>query len=969
MSHAQKTSQSLVRAPNAVEQGRGQSIPTSESRPDDSLTSAIGTDAHDTAASSANAQPVPRHVRFPSGYDHNSSECSSALQSLTSNSTLSTLSNLEGSKVDFLAAATATRDGVLRESVFSEWKDDASSLDTLDPEEMQKKDPLGVELWKLFSKTKSQLPNSDRLTNLSWRMMSMNLRRMEQEKLTSGNPQVSDVDEATSGMSRGTIHSTRPAQNAPSGIAQLHRSVASQANVADQDLMNIDDFIVPSSIATPTGISPITSDDVDFDLDLSSTVTAVSAIPIKQQQRLRFDDLSLARASAPSVPPANQRTDFSYVQRHVRKTSIDERRPPKRRAEASPQVPPVSNTAMASRDPTAEAALQEYSLESSLPSHSRLHQTQMSFNLDTFNLDADPILNSAGPFQQQFPFSPLESPVVGGGMFSGLLGGPEMAMASNTSDFQPQSMPGFPSSTSTPHSVADNEQLQFSNQTQHASMTGFSHNHRIPQGLSQSVPQQQFVFNPNSRNVFSAVSSSSTLAPSFSHSSFHIPGQFDNMGNINSDFSHPHSLPLSRHENLFHFGGDSDNEDDEAFSFPESGLMSSGYSPSDDLNLDPNGYVWDNSLAQQFNNARYPGGQPRKGVTIGMTEVIPNAQVWEHGGLGRGHGSAASVSDIRNRGGDPRTRKIARTTSSPNTAGMSTGMFSIRTRASPASPSESGFNSAVPSRPGSPRLGLDGNGPPTSCTNCLTQTTPLWRRDPEGHPLCNACGLFLKLHGVVRPLSLKTDVIKKRNRGTGATIPVGTARSKKAQSRKNSVAQAPVTTPSSGKATGNESESPRSIAGGSTAPTPPNVTAADKPVKTVIAIAPGPPKPISQNPPAIAPRAVAPRRTRKQSRASTTLPSGSSDPAEGDDATRATVSWVDSKTPSSQKSSTSLSQTKANAASMHAQMVPQGGTSPDDVSMGGDDIPQQPQSSGQRPFAPSGMMSGPQEWEWLTMSL
>ncbi|OAD00761.1 GATA-type zinc finger transcription factor, partial [Mucor lusitanicus CBS 277.49] len=52
----------------------------------------------------------------------------------------------------------------------------------------------------------------------------------------------------------------------------------------------------------------------------------------------------------------------------------------------------------------------------------------------------------------------------------------------------------------------------------------------------------------------------------------------------------------------------------------------------------------------------------------------------------------------------------------------------------------------------------------TQCYNCSTQTTPLWRRDPSGNPLCNACGLFLKLHGVVRPLSLKTDVIKKRNR-------------------------------------------------------------------------------------------------------------------------------------------------------------------------------------------------------------
>ena len=56
---------------------------------------------------------------------------------------------------------------------------------------------------------------------------------------------------------------------------------------------------------------------------------------------------------------------------------------------------------------------------------------------------------------------------------------------------------------------------------------------------------------------------------------------------------------------------------------------------------------------------------------------------------------------------------------------------------------------------------------PKTCTNCFTQTTPLWRQNPEGQPLCNACGLFLILYGVVRPLSLKTDVIKKRNRGFG----------------------------------------------------------------------------------------------------------------------------------------------------------------------------------------------------------
>lgn len=601
------------------------------------------------------------------------------------------------------------------------------------------------------------------------------------------------------------------------------------------------------------------------------------------------------------------------------------------------------------------SGLHDYSLDSHVTAAPQPQHPPMPFNLDTFNLDNDPILNSAGPLQQSFTFSPVGSPMMSTGGFNHLYS-THMPPPRSASSFQSPPNSAYPSTVSTPQPIAEGEQMFFGNQLHLThSVPSFQQQH---QQLQHGNSQQQFIFNPSGDSLFSAISAS---APShgFHQPAFQMPGHLDPTNVMHQDFQ-PSSMPMSRHEGVFSFGGDEDDEDEDHTFSDGNFMMSQGLSP-EDASFDVHGnYQWDGSNQCGSSSGRF-GGSAKKGVQIGGAEMIPSPQSWDHGGLNRGHGSAASVSDFRNRSGDPRTRKIPRTTSTPNTAGMATGMFSIRTVSSPSSPPESGFNSAVPSRPGSPRPGGDNNGVPTTCTNCFTQTTPLWRRNPEGHPLCNACGLFLKLHGVVRPLSLKTDVIKKRNRGSGNSIPVGTARSKKATSRKNSVAQTGPGQASSSKNAANESDPPTS-GGGSSANTPTSPGPAEKAVKTVISIAPGPPKPVTQASQSAPTRQVAPRRARRQSRACNTLNVGDSEMADADDS----MSNVPSKgykddSPTSQFSH-NVTSLKPNMPPMHAPMIPAGGGPAGNQPGNG-------QGNGPPPGIPASMMTGPQEWEWLTMSL
>ena len=157
--------------------------------------------------------------------------------------------------------------------------------------------------------------------------------------------------------------------------------------------------------------------------------------------------------------------------------------------------------------------------------------------------------------------------------------------------------------------------------------------------------------------------------------------------------------------------------------------------------------------------------------------------------LGRTHGytSSALVSDSPHNLNDFQ-QKAPQTVSNTTLLEQRNDAFDHPAQWRPTSPSDisgsvSRLNSVGPSPGDSPsnksssanlaEAASPGIDVPTTCANCSTQATPLWRRDLHSRPLCNACGLFFKLHGINRPLSLKTDVIKKRKRSSVAISPSG----------------------------------------------------------------------------------------------------------------------------------------------------------------------------------------------------
>ncbi|RUP44388.1 hypothetical protein BC936DRAFT_149541 [Jimgerdemannia flammicorona] len=701
--------------------------------------------------------------------------------------------------------------------------DDSSDGSEDEATKESKQDPLATQVWRLYTKAKDTLPNGSRLENLTWRMMAMTLNKKRSEAERAARERSQSMSPASSPAYSNEPQS--PSQNSLTSVAErmsamdvdvemtsaapTHRQAAAHNSISTYHRQSfgsrifipsttvtkptdeVDEtamFIDPSAMAdTPSPIqtadfspSPSSQPYEDDELEQHHTGTMPISIPFANQnpnpppaddtttnlsssappymydihnvsfiqqsssekKRANVMVTGSSRASGPTLPNKRTAIDSTGVRpmQHMRAMEIggvsELRKNAKRPANFSPQL----------------SLMTSITIPNDLPEDS-----DMEYQDDEYDSSQSPS-PATSPYHNNFTYttSPLESL--------------DYSAAITTSAM----------STSLP------------------SISGF------PLGLG-PLPNNRGL-TPSSTQMMPEPSEGS---PFFDFSSSHGVSQGGSSGTITDNImggpgTDSFNMSLEQFLTMYYPNSVGNSDILQAgvglFSHIDPSHLVTTPPPENDRDMSPG--------PSSMSGDRSAGGSDGKEASgTAMTKFGEQGDVgeWGRGGGGGDGGGGDDVGGLYGGGSGNATLANNANASLPISSGKRSRPISRagslngpassgNTDSGDSSPENAAANSSAMSTDSGPapsastsnssNSGSANSAQPTKCTNCETTTTPLWRRNPEGLPLCNACGLFLKLHGVVRPLSLKTDIIKKRNRGGG----VNAATNKNGKGKGNGVA-------------------------------------------------------------------------------------------------------------------------------------------------------------------------------------
>ncbi|KAH9858835.1 hypothetical protein C2E23DRAFT_880256 [Lenzites betulinus] len=626
------------------------------------------------------------------------------------------------------------------------------SVEDADPEKMAREDPLATQVWKMYARQKATLPHAQRMENLTWRMMALALKKKkedeERERERGKEPARERESEAPDGGDEGGSANTE-------GTGRGRTIDKGKARVQ------------------VVGFDGENQDGKDEDDEVPMDWRAIS----RSRSRAPMDwrPASRSRSRPPMTGISDLHNQFKFPsssppKRDVTSSSIpipgsSGRRSPHSSLPAQLMLPAVYESAGEHR---AQYNLDNYSLlqsplghPASLPSTGLLARTSMS--------------TLPSPEQRTFPKhvrkTSFDHTVAREGIFTGVSGRHQV----NGKPRSPEGLLGTKRRADAPHAES--------------MLRGDP-----PSGMELPPPIDAKDFEqlrrdspfPSSTFTFSVPSYDSFFDLSAAGGN-HLQGNMSAMSGQHKDaqsaeLSYSDSMRASLNGTYSPSGHM--NEGLSAAAVAASAAVAETYAHFNMANMGLEDYQLMNMMyhhhsAHDINPALGPNPNPF--THVDPTQILPIEHPAEGAfhpspssdGWGNGVGSSSnaspepynvsnastppSVEGAPGSSRNPQPRKIASSKRATQQDGSArTGAGAQRKGSTPEAGGNAGGGSQA-------RIASeDGDTPPTSCTNCQTTITPLWRRDPEGQPLCNACGLFYKLHGVVRPLSLKTDVIKKR---------------------------------------------------------------------------------------------------------------------------------------------------------------------------------------------------------------